>query len=185
MTFLTCIGRNELVLKAPHIPHDYLPGLRIIKTVLAVFICLFVLFLFEYYNPVYAVISCVLMMRTSVDESFKAGIDRTIGTVLGGVIAILNLQFLGALNISVESIWAAFVIAGGVFVALMFTKIFRFSSYVGSMGSVVLLILMISHGHVGDQPITYISIRVIETIFGIFIAVLVNRFFNPSFEWLK
>lgn len=174
-----------LELKQPVFSYESLPGLRIIKTVLAVFICLFVFFLFEYYNPVYAVISCVLLMRASVDESYKAGVDRIIGTILGGAVAILTLEVMSFIGVSIESLWAAFFVAMAVLVCLTITKAFELSSYVGSMAAVVLLIAMISYGHAGDNPVIYISIRVIETIIGIIIAVLVNRYVNPNFERMK
>ena len=169
-------------LKSPQIGSDLIPGLRIIKTVLAVFICLVVFFIFKYYNPVYALISCVLLMRTSVDESFRAGKDRTIGTIIGGTVAIGTLEFMDLINVNIESLPATVFVAGAVFIVLMITKIFNFSSYVGSMASVVLLIAMISYGHAGDNPFVYVSVRVIETVIGIFIAVMVNRYVNPNFK---
>lgn len=164
---------------------DFLPGLRILKTVLAVFICLLIFYLFEYYNPTYAVVTCVLMMRTSVEESFKAGIDRVFGTLLGGAIAIAILFLMRSLGVHTQTIPAVFFIAGAVFITLMISKILKLSPYVGSMSSVIILIAMISYGQVGDEPHIYIGIRVFETIIGIGISVLVNRYFNPDFERLK
>lgn len=162
------------------ITKKYVPGLRIIKTSLAVFICLFVFFSFDYYTPINAVIVCVLMMKTSVDESFVGGINRTIGTVLGGAIALLMLELMRFFIIDIESLPAAFIIAAGILIALTISKSFNWDSSVGSTACVVLLILMLSHGHASDEPFAYITKRVIETLLGLLIAVLVNRYFNPK-----
>ncbi|NMB18145.1 MAG: FUSC family protein, partial [Erysipelothrix sp.] len=62
---------------------DLIPGGRIVKTALAVLICLILAYIIDYDYPIYAVIAGVLMMKESSDETKWAGFNRMKGTVLG------------------------------------------------------------------------------------------------------
>lgn len=162
------------------IKQDFLPGFRIIKTTIAVVICLVSLNLINYHKPVYAAVACVLMMKNTPSESFNSGVQRTVGTILGGLISILLLQSMHSLSISIDSIWAAFIIALGVFIALILSKGFHQDSYVGSMAAIVIIITMMGYGDIQDDTLTYVIVRVLETIYGIIIAFLVNRYVNEK-----
>lgn len=157
---------------------DLVPGLRIIKTSVAVLICLLTFYAFKYYNPIYAVIACVLMMKSSVEESFKSGIQRIVGTVMGGIAAIIFINLLQALNIAHENIITVIIISIGVLILLMLSKATHADSYVGSMAVMVFLIIMLSNNATKDNHIEYIVVRVLETTYGVVIAVLVNRYLN-------
>lgn len=159
-------------------PKKHLPGLRIIKTFIAVLICLVTLYAFKYYNPIYAAISCVLMMKSTVEESFNGGKYRIIGTILGGIVSLILLNFIRFINLSHESYFTVLIISFGVMIVLMVTKITNANSNVGSMAGVVLLITMLAHSSATDNTFMYVFIRVLETIYGIVIAVIINRHFN-------
>ena len=50
------------------------------------------------------------------------------------------------------------------------------------MSGVIILITLLSHGSSSQTAITYVSVRVAETMVGITIALLINRFVNPVIE---
>lgn len=158
--------------------HDLVPGLRIIKTGIAVFICLITLYWFGHFKPIHAALACVLMMKSTVEESTQSGIQRTIGTILGGVVSLILINILRYFDIPHESIIKPIVMTLGVIIVLIASKAAHAASYISSMAAVVLLITMISHASVDDNTLVYVVVRVLETIYGIGIALLVNKYVN-------
>ncbi|NLC41836.1 MAG: hypothetical protein GX775_03160 [Erysipelothrix sp.] len=152
------------------------PGFRIIKTSLAVLICLTFFDLINYENPIYASIACILTMRTTVTETTQSGFDRIIGTILGGVISLLILV------LPLDNVYQPLVLSLAVLIDMMVSKWFNFRASVFSMSGVIILITLLSHGSSSQTAITYVSVRVAETMVGITIALLINRFVNPVIE---
>lgn len=161
----------------------YLPGLRIIKTFLAVYFCLMFFYLFDYYNPIYAAIACVLMLRHTSEETKRVGINRMKGTLLGGFIALITLLIGNQLNIEKTSLWAPLIMSLALMISFMICKITKQDPYVASMSGVVLLIILLSHSEDASNIFSYVTVRTIETLIGILIAFIVNRYFD--FKFLK
>lgn len=157
----------------------FIPGLRIIKTALAVLLCLILFFSFGNYKPIYAAIACVLMMKESHEKTWEVGLNRIIGTMLGGLISLITLLLMNYLNVASDSMWVPVFLAAAIFFDLLTSKIFRLDTYVASISGVVLLITLLSYGSSRENVITYVLLRTQETIIGIIIAFLVNRYFNP------
>ena len=70
------------------------PGMRVVKTALAVFICLII----EYYRggslPHHTCIATIVCMQPTLKSTFQAATDRTIGTVIAGTYAFLMASLL-------------------------------------------------------------------------------------------
>lgn len=162
--------------------YELVPGLRIIKTGIAVFICLITLYWFNHFEPIHAAIACVLMMKSTVEESTQSGVQRTIGTILGGIVSLILINILRYFDIPHESMIKPIVMTLGVVVVLIVSKAAHAASYISSMAAVVLLITMISHASVDDNTLVYVVNRVLETIYGIGIALLVNKYVNFSIK---
>ena len=75
-------------------------GLRNIKTGLSVFICMILFQIFKRNDPFYACIAAVICMKDTVENSRLIGINRLIGTFLGGLLGILAIYITSLLNIS-------------------------------------------------------------------------------------
>ena len=82
-------------------PFWHRPGMRNIKTAVAVVIC-FLLFLPFWsqaspagegmqIGPFYACITAVICMQSSVEQSVRQGVSRVIGTLMGGALGLLVL----------------------------------------------------------------------------------------------
>ena len=68
-----------------------------IKSSVAVFLCLLLYPLFGHRGvPFYAAIAAILCMQPDVSNSFRVAINRTIGTLIGGVYGIIMLSLLKA-----------------------------------------------------------------------------------------
>ena len=159
--------------------HWHKPGMRNIKTAVAVMVCYF-LFLPVWdpsgeVGPFYACIASVICMQDSVEKSFRQGISRTIGTLLGGATGLIIL-FLDDQADS-RILLGLLLGLGCVAVIWMCNLIGRASS--SSLGCVVLSVVLINHG--GGERYIYFLSRVVETMVGIAAAVAVNHLL-PDFR---
>lgn len=153
---------------------QHIVGMRIVKTTLSLTICLVVSYLIGYGIPVYACMASVLSMKVTPEASLQSGIDRTVATIIGGVVALLALLLSEAMGLNSASLSYRLLIAATVFANLLICKVVHLKEYVCSFSCVVIIIVLISHTE-GDV-LTYIAVRVIETVCGIVVAVVINRF---------
>lgn len=159
---------------------SYIPGLRIIKTFIAVTICLFIFAFANYEAPIYAAIACVLTMKESGKATKKIGINRILGTLIGGFVALLFLQIV------ITTGWDQFyfttptIASLSVLITLTICKIFNLDSYVSAISSVIAVITLLTASSRQLSALNYVVVRTIETIIGIVIAYLVNQYFFPK-----
>ena len=153
------------------------PGLRIIKTSVALGICLLIFYSFSYYRPIYAAMACILTMKETSSSTKLLGYNRMIGTVIGGLFALLGLYFIELINLSQTSLLMPILITFITLLVLLACKLFNFDSYVYSMAGVVTVFILLSYNS-QDNALDYVVIRIFETFVGIVIAYLVNRYLN-------
>lgn len=154
---------------------DLIPGFRIIKTTLAVFICIALFDIIGYTEvSINASIATVLTVRQSMEETSQYGFDRVLGTILGGIVSFIVLW------LPLENIYQPLVLSLAMMFSLMIAKWFHLRGPVYSMSAVVLLVTLLSHGSSNADALQYVTARVIESIVGIVIALLVNRFVRPD-----
>lgn len=70
------------------------PGMRVVKTVISVYICFLISFIRKT-SPFYSAIASILCMQNSHDDSIKVGKSRMIGTIIGalyGLVAIIIIE---------------------------------------------------------------------------------------------
>ncbi|NLC64559.1 MAG: hypothetical protein GX753_02685 [Erysipelothrix sp.] len=162
------------------------PGLRIIKTSLAVFVCMVLFYAIRYYTPTHALVACVLMMKSTPDETRFAGIDRIKGTLLGGLISYGGLLILDTLSIDMTHYVTPLIVAIGVLLCLVVSKAYEQGSYVSSMSSVVFIITIFGHATSTRSITLYVIVRTLETLVGILIAFAVNKLITVDrFEKFK
>lgn len=162
---------------------NYFPGFRIIKTFVAVLICLLICFSFKYYRPVYAILACILMMKESSQSTKQLGIFRLMGTLIGGLMALAVLVLAESLTITAESYLMAGLISLAVLFDLWLCKILKQDSYVYSMAAVVSSIILLSYGN-QVSALNYVISRMLETGLGILVAYLVNHYLNLPLKQL-
>lgn len=159
--------------------HWHKPGMRNIKTAVAVTLCYFIFLPFwdpsGEVGPFYACIASVICMQDSVEKSFRQGVSRTIGTLLGGLVGLVILFVDDSVNSNL--LLGLMLGAGCVAVIWLCNLIGRSSS--SSLGCVVLSVVLINHG--GVERYIYFLSRVVETVVGIAVAVAVNHLL-PDFR---
>ena len=155
-----------------------IPGMRIIKTVTAVFICLLIAYLINYDFPLQATIACVLMMKSTTEMSIKSGQQRILGTIIGGVLAMISLLLADLNSIELHGFSFIVLVTLTILVALVICKVANVPEYAYSMSCVLILATMLSHSSSQEETVLYVLYRTIETISGIIIAIVVNKSLN-------
>lgn len=160
-----------------------LPGLRILKTGIAVLICFSIAHYRGYEDTVfYSVIAAIICLRNDMPSSLKMGIDRLIGTVIGGLfgLVILKLELLN--NYYVENHKPLYFLL--LSLSVMF--LIWLSACLDTPGSAVItsiVFLSIVLNHAGDvSPEKFAFNRIFETFIGISAAVLVNYLPYPRLK---
>lgn len=144
-----------------------LPGMRTLKTALAVFICIGIWRIWNDAMPFFACIAAVITMQNSIESSVMIGLDRFIGTLVGAFIGGLLIWTL-PINL--------FTLSLGIVIVIHLTTVIKKGGS-AAIASIVFLAITIN---VGDKSINnYILLRVIETTLGIGVAVLINTIIKP------
>jgi uncharacterized membrane protein YgaE (UPF0421/DUF939 family) len=147
-------------------------GMRNIKTALAVFICLLISQTFHLEYPFYAVIATIIAMENSVTNSYTVGKNRVMGTIVGAICG-----FLFALIDPYSAVFSAL----GIIVVIYVCNLLKWNKAV-SIASIVFLAIMLNL-RPGESPLFYGMNRMLDTLIGISVAVIVNYLvFPPKHE---
>lgn len=148
-------------------------GMRNVKTGVAVFLCLALYALIGRDNAVFACIAVVFSMLDTVEDSIAYGINRAIGTVLGGVLSVGFMELNSRLPFWCEPL----TIALGVMLVILVCNLIG-RKRASLPAAVVFLIITITTD--GSDSYAYALKRSLDTLAGITIAVLVNRLLGDS-----
>ncbi|MGM9974269.1 MAG: aromatic acid exporter family protein [Clostridiaceae bacterium] len=136
-------------------------GLRIYKTALAIFLCVVISNFFGI-SPFYPCIAAVISMESTVINSYKAGVNRMQGTIIG---AVLGLIF------STIRKGNPFLISLGTIIIITFCNKFKLKKAI-VISNTVFIAIMINLS--AKTPLEYSFFRLLDTLLGIVISVLVN-----------
>lgn len=147
-------------------------GMRCIKTAIATSLVAIVYFLIGR-NPTFACIGAVFGMDNFSDKSISTVGNRSIGTILGGILG--SLCYIGAMYFS-SDVERAVIIFVGTIALIVVGQIFNASGSIQS-GSVMFFILMLNTP--ADTYISYALNRIIDTIIGELSAFSINYIIPP------
>lgn len=142
-------------------------GMRNIKTALSVAICVALSQFFNRQYIFYAAVAAVMSMQNSVADSFKAGKNRMLGTIVGAIVGLI-CALISPGNVVLCGVGTAIVIY--VCDLLGWRKSVTISC-------TVFLLIMLSLN--GRPPVQYSINRTLDTFLGITVAVFVNYFISP------
>ena len=167
-------------MKQRNIPHI---GMRIIKTAVAVMLAYGIFLPFglmydmETYHgvlgqmgPLYACIACIVCMQSTLGQTVQSGVSRLIGVAIGGVLGVATLLLGDRLDngLLVLPILGVLCVAGR-WISLL---IQRPAACV--MACIVPCVILIT-GVTGADRYYYAAARIIETVIGVCVAMLVNK----------
>ncbi|WP_299035131.1 aromatic acid exporter family protein [uncultured Anaerococcus sp.] len=149
------------------------PGLRIIKTGLAVIISLIISEL----RPgsslgFYAAIAAVICMQPNVNQTLSKGINRVIGTIFGGFIGLIYLVVIpeGSIPLMVDYILISLV---ATLIIWIMASLNRKDAV--SIAAIVFLSITINHANdPAGLPLPFALNRTLDTLIGVLVAIFVN-----------
>ncbi|WP_055071808.1 FUSC family protein [Clostridium massiliamazoniense] len=148
-------------------------GARNLKTAFAVFLCIVIFRVFGSESPFFACIAAVICMQDSYENSIVAGKNRMIGTCIGGIAGVLETFILIKYD---NPLFSAIVVSLLCIAVIYCCNIFKKPGAI----NIACIVLFANTVVVRDIPsYTYTITRIIETLIGIVIAVLINRYIFP------
>ena len=151
----------------------YKLGLRAIKTAISVFLCLLIAFIFNRTDTLFASIAAIICLLPTYNETFNSGLQRRVGTLIGGVVGYLIL--LAIYKLPFKEITTLFVAPIAILTVIYICNVINQPSSVSISCIVVLSVVMWPNGNISDSFL-YVVNRVLDTSMGIVVAMLVNRF---------
>ncbi|MDF2948258.1 MAG: hypothetical protein K0R07_268 [Sedimentibacter sp.] len=148
-------------------------GMRNIKTSTSVFLCLLFFEFLNRDNAVQACIAAIICMQNTIDDSFKKGLDRVIGTIIGGIVGAMVLFFIETYG---HEQLLLFIIPLGIMILIEICVYLKLKQSI-IICCVVYLSILITKQHEGGY-IFYTFNRVVDTTLGIVITIFVNKYMN-------
>jgi len=166
---------KKLVDSAPTVDTSYRIGMRVVKTVAAVTICLLIAWFIETRDSLpIAAIAAIITMQATHSDTLRVGIFRILGTVIGGIFGILTVLIGLALPYYSDGLFIV-VIPVMLLANLYLCNLLKMQDSC-SISCVVTLI--IASQIVIDAPIHealhYTFIRLRDTMIGVVVATLIN-----------
>ena len=161
-----------------HPPHI---GQRIVKTSIAVFICLLIYNIRGYYGesmPTEAIITAIICMQPYVRDSRDYALNRFAGTLIGagwGLAFLLLLLAFPMLSRNVVCLYA--LMALGVMVSLYTAVVIR-KPDTSSLAAIVFICVVISFPEI-NEPLRQAVARILGVLLGTAVAITVNVFRLP------
>lgn len=145
--------------------------MRVVKTVIAVYIS-FIIGHARGGMPFYSVVAAILCMQSDYKNSVKIAKSRIIGTLIGGMYGLLEIIVINYINIGLFS-YIHYLILSLFLIPIIYTNVFfkvRSSAYISCV--VFLSITVIVGRDIG--PFSFALNRVIDTLIGIVVSLIVN-----------
>jgi uncharacterized membrane protein YgaE (UPF0421/DUF939 family) len=166
----------------------YLPGMRAVKTSIAVFLCVIVSSFSTLISPFFMALAAIITMQVSTVDSVKMGRMRILGTTIGASIGLM-FALIGSAKAGYGTLlglnlpWHflrtenAFFCAIGVLVLIQICNRLHWNGSI-QIATFVFLAIMVNMN--GQDPVVYSVTRLLDTIIGVVIGVLVNYFVFPN-----
>ncbi len=162
---------KELFFEEVEAPHHFHIGMRIVKTVLAVFVCSILGWL-RGETAFFSMIAAVLCMQKSAEKTLTTSFNRVIGTAVGGAYGVIVL-FLETQFRLQRMLPLFYLIVSLMLIPVILTATGIKKPSVAAFACVVFLSTTVYH--VGDaDPYTYALNRMLDTVIGIVVALIVN-----------
>ncbi len=150
-----------------------LPGLRNIKTALSIFLLLMIYEHTGRSNVSTAITAAILCLQDSVSKSLTESRDRVISTIMGGMYGLFFVYFWIGKSDLVYNIG----IGVSVVLAIYICNLVKQRDLILNTMFVLIAVALVPKDEM--LPMTYAINRIIDTLIGIFIALIINRYFFP------
>ncbi len=176
------MGEKKKVERIKKTSHTYLPhlGQRIIKTSIAVFLCLLIHYIIGYKGMMLqSCISAIICVQPYIKDTKESSFNRFIGTLIGGVWGLIFLLLLQQfMYVATHEVLIYFFMSIGVLIVIYSTVAIRLRDAAG-LAAITFLCIAIGYDS-EDTPIITTLSRLFDTIIGIVVALFVNVITLPK-----
>lgn len=153
-------------------------GLRMIKTAIAVFICLVIYILRGQQGiPFYSVIAAIFCMETDIGNSKSNAKSRTFGTFNGAfwgcIVLVMNTYIFKDTLILLKYLFISISVIPVIYTAVILKK-----QAVSFFSGVVFLSITVNHLS-DSNPYLFVLNRVLDTLIGVVVSIIVNQISIP------
>ncbi len=156
-----------------NINKEYKLGLRAIKTAIAVAICALASMFFNHEDIFCACIASVICMEQTYAQTWDTGINRIIGTLIGGSVGYIALESICSFP-TYE--WIRVVLLPLCILIVVYTCNVINRKQAVSIGCVVIIVILSRSGPSTSSTLNYVFQRVLDTLLGVFVAMIINKF---------
>ena len=160
--------------------HPPIPGQRIFRSMVAVWLC-FAVFLLRGQKgiPFYSVIAALQCLQPDTKEMGKVAKKRLVGTLIGAFWGLLTLLLeLGLLYDGIPDEWSHFLLLGLFTGIVLYSTVLLKATEAAYFSAVVFLSIAVNH--IGDaNPYLFAFNRMLDTLIGVLIAEIINRLHLP------
>lgn len=142
-------------------------GMRIVKTVIAVFVC-GVLAWARGESGFYSMIAAVVCVQNTAGKTIESSINRMIGTLIGGVAGVVVVYAMDALGILYLEL-VRYALSALLLIPIIELCLWIKKPGCAAMACIVFLCVTVNHS-VGDTPAIYSIQRLFETLVGVVLA---------------
>ncbi len=146
--------------------HRHWIGMRIIKTVVAVFLCGLLAF-FREASGFYSMIAAVVCIQNSAGKTIESSVNRMTGTLIGGVAGVLVVYSLDTLGVLYLELLQYAVLS------VMLIPIIKLCLAIkkpGCAAMACIVFLCVTVNHSTGAPAVYSIDRLFETLVGVALA---------------
>lgn len=145
--------------------HRHRIGMRIIKTVIAVFLCGLLAFLRDT-SALYSMFAALFCIQRSTGKTIESSINRVLGTLIGGVVGVLTVYTMDTLNILHIDL-LRYLLMSLLLVPIIELCLLMKKPDCAGMACMVVMCLVVDPG---DKPAIYSIERLFETLVGVALA---------------
>ena len=156
-----------------NINKEYKLGLRAIKTAIAVAICALTSMFFNHEDIFCACIASVICMEQTYAQTWETGINRIIGTLIGGTVGYNALESICSFP-TYE--WIRVILLPLCILIVVYTCNVINRKQAVSIGCVVIIVILSRSGSSTSSTLQYVIQRVLDTLLGVFVAMIINKF---------
>lgn len=154
------------------------PGMRIIKSVVACIICFALYFLGNRHGiPFYSAIAALWCMQPYAGSTKKMAVQRTIGTLVGAlyglIVLLIQIELIGRADA-----WEYYMLSALASGAVLYTTYCLNRTNTSYFSCVVFFSITVMH-MTDNNPWIFVWNRILDTMIGIAVGVAVNRFELP------
>ena len=147
-------------------------GMRVVKTVISVFVSVIITTVMGG-MPINSAVASVLNTKDTQDGSIKYGKNRILGTTVGAIFAIIFVFVVDFFDIKLFTVSYYFVMS---ILIIPIAKILLISKQKAAISSALITFLITLMSYISQSELKYIYVqsRIIDTFIGVLVSIAVN-----------